>query len=704
MNYISFDMGSESMAAYCQLKNNPVGFKINLQEYAQRLLGNVKESEIEYLCDEENGKEVKSTRLKTLISIEDNRQPADLPDSHARLTFIDSKGNVIRKDGNNAYNKSLFGFFYKSDDYSRKVIPNPKIPFQEGAGKIIPEVESKEDKSKEDTSKEKPMVRYKPETLINHLMSQMIRNFVLRSSKLRDKRLGKTNTTLILTVPNVYSMTHAQSIQKFIKKFVNIDNVETIYESDAVAYYALDQRQKYPQMNQFIEDMRGLSKRERIDGYQILTIDIGHGTTDLSLIEISEPQQDDRSDLKETGEERTKFFVKARTGRSEGGSRLNYILAEYYNSRLEEILARQEFKDLKMPFNFLEGEFLDVQTRILAILEKLINAVKKSMNARYEIKLGKQEQEKYIDEVSRLYWIELTAGWSKEEQIEKEALKKQFQEEFRQAFVLKKLPNQFISFICGAIPDIKMLPLFPITRKQVKLKKNIRKYVKRNVVESLKQLDQMALSRENVDLRNKRKTVFEKNRTFVVIAGQASQFKPIRKAIERELNMLNIPGNYRLFLEGDDAKWACSRGAIVYKRAGHEWANPGEIHGTYGFLNEIKSISDIYWILDTKELNEGKKVCAEFNSPSTYWLFFTPRAYHTITSGNHPNFFDGRTALIENFENQKTFDVQFDQKNFSVIVNDISEFKLATYGNIYESIYPKVWPVILKPPEKEKLK
>ncbi|MCU0290330.1 MAG: hypothetical protein MUF15_28610, partial [Acidobacteria bacterium] len=180
MNYISFDMGSESMAAFCQLKGDPEGFAIDLQEYAQKLLGkDVDEKDIEYLWNEENGERVKSARLRTLISIEPNRQPAELPESHAKLNFIDGNGNVCSKNGVDIYNSSLFRFFYKKDQgLSRNVIPNPKIPFQEGAGMIIPEIESKE----------KERVRYKPEILIQHMMTQVIRNLVLKSSKLRNKK------------------------------------------------------------------------------------------------------------------------------------------------------------------------------------------------------------------------------------------------------------------------------------------------------------------------------------------------------------------------------------------------------------------------------------------------------------------------------------------------------------------------------------
>ena len=684
MNYISFDMGSESMAAFCHLEAKAEGTSVDLQEYAQALLGeDVKEEEIDYLRKEDGDK---SSRLRTRISINDLRQPEHLPDDHAKMNFIDAQGNVVTQNGNKVCDQSLFGFYYlKGQELARKVLPNPKIPFQEGAKDIIPEIQPKNGK----------ICRYEPETLIRHLMAQILCNFVFKSSQLRDIDLQDDNTYLILTIPNVYSLSHAQSIKEFVKKCLNIKNVETIYESDAISYYVRDVRQDHPQVKKFFKDMRKGKKSGKTE-YQVLTFDIGHGTTDLSLMEITEPDRErtEVPDPSQTSQistdNRRRFFVKARTGKSEGGSKLNYILAEYYNSCLERLMEREEFQDFKMDFDFLTGELEPTQALIVKNLESLINDVKKSMAENYEIKLAKEKQEEYIDAMVKEWLEKIPADKKSEEKNER------FKKAFRKAFLLKKLPGPMKSFLA----EFSRLPFFRSTVRFGKLRKEIEDYVKGNVAETLKHLVEMAKARENLDPAKKNRDIIDKERTLVVIAGQASQFKPIQKAIKKELNNLNIPQDYRLFLEGDEAKEACCRGAVMYKRSANLWANPTEIHGCYGLLNELQDISDVFEVLDTKELNSGRTVNISFQSPSTYWLVYSPRAFHIVKNGNPPEFFDGTTALINCFENTQTFEVEYDTNSFSLTVNRIPHLKLATYGGALQSIYPKVWPVVLKPGKK----
>jgi hypothetical protein len=680
MNYISFDMGSESMAAFCHLEAKTESTPVDLQEYAQALLGeDVKEETIDYLC-KDNGD--KSPRLRTRISINDLRQPEKLPDDHAKMNFIDANGNVIKQNNNKVCDQSLFGFFYlKGQELARKVLPNPKIPFQEGARDIIPEVETKDEKR----------CRYEPETLIRHLMVQILSNFVFKSSQLRGINLQDDNTYLILTIPNVYSLSHAQSIKKFVKERLNVKNVETIYESDAISYYVRDVRQDHPQVKEFFKKMRKEKKSGKTE-YQILTFDIGHGTTDLSLMEITEPDRErtDASDPSQTSQinpdNRRRFFVRARTGKSEGGSKLNYILAKYYNSCLERLMEREEFQDFKMDFDFLTGELEPTQALIVKNLESLINEVKKSMTENYEIKLAKEKQEEYIDAMIKEWLEKIPADKKNEEKCEK------FKKAFKDAFLLIKLPGPIKSFLA----EFSRFPLLRRTVEFGKLRKEIEDYVEGNVTEILKQLVEMAKARENVDSAKKNRDIIDKEQTLVVIAGQASQFKPIQKSIRKELDRLNIPQNYRLFLEGDEAKEACSRGAIIYKRSANLWANSTEIHGCYGFLNELEDISDVFEGLDTKELNSGRKVNITFNSDSTYWLIYSPRAFHTIKKDNPPEFSDGTTALLYCFENSRVFDVEYDTNTFSLKVNNIPDLKLGTYGGALQSIYPKVWPVVLK--------
>ena len=111
-NYISLDLGSETMAACCQLYPTPKCLDINLQEYASILLG-AEEDEIDYHMVKRDDKEKKSERLRTLIGLVDRRQPKELKDDHAKLDFIDDEGKVKESNGDLVYHQSLFEYFYK---------------------------------------------------------------------------------------------------------------------------------------------------------------------------------------------------------------------------------------------------------------------------------------------------------------------------------------------------------------------------------------------------------------------------------------------------------------------------------------------------------------------------------------------------------------------------------------------------------------
>src|ERR1051326_1611934 len=163
--YISLDLGSESTAAYYENVETGEGDMIDLQAYAKDLLGDFPPD----LYEDDDQKP--SPRLRTLFYLEDNKQPDRLPDLHAELDFIGPDGKKL------AYEDSLFKYFLRvnQDLASVKVMPNPKIPFQEGASKIIPSVKSS---TGED-------VQYEPLQLIQHMTTQIVRNFVLKSKPLK---------------------------------------------------------------------------------------------------------------------------------------------------------------------------------------------------------------------------------------------------------------------------------------------------------------------------------------------------------------------------------------------------------------------------------------------------------------------------------------------------------------------------------------
>lgn len=240
--------------------------------------------------------------------------------------------------------------------------------------------------------------------------------------------------------------------------------------------------------------------------------------------------------------------------------------------------------------------------------------------------------------------------------------------------------------------------------QKLKLTALIRKielYVKENVEDLLMNLGDNAAARESASSIGEKsrqilgKMIMEKP-TIVVVAGQASQFKPIQEAIRCSFSKLNLPSNNLIFLKNEEAKEACSRGAIIYKNAGHLWANRKYLHGTYGFICSIRAPDYEFKVLDMKALNDGADVVLTFNYKSNYWFFYSSRAPHTFTQENPPKFFDGSTAPINSFADTQEFRVKYLKDECLISINDIHKFKIASYGAISQSIFPKVWPVVLK--------
>jgi hypothetical protein len=122
------------------------------------------------------------------------------------------------------------------------------------------------------------------------------------------------------------------------------------------------------------------------------------------------------------------------------------------------------------------------------------------------------------------------------------------------------------------------------------LTQEIRQYVKENVNDIFDWMLTMARATEGATT-NKQLVKGTKRMadTFVVVAGQASQFNPLRVRIGIQVKKLEIPtggATNLVYLAGVDAKYACCRGAVLFHRTGIIDNNPGIILGTYGFLGQ----------------------------------------------------------------------------------------------------------------------
>ncbi len=669
--YVALDLGSDSMAAYFEQKDMAKGEMVDLQAYGRQLLGRAPELILE------SG--TPSPRLRTRIALEHNRQPADLSTEHAKLDFVDGTGSRLP-----GYDQSLLSYFYSSDEaLGRSLIPNPKIPFQQGARRTIPQV---------DTTCGSGKVQHTPAKLLKHLIVQVLRNFVLRSPQLRD--VAPPEIHLILTMPNVYSLVHVDELCRFVRKHVDVGEVDYVYESDAVAYIFIDAPKGTG--TKAMEDFKELMiKRPRQDVLRIATLDIGRGTTDLSMVQIEDPP---------AGGNNKRHFVLARTGKTDGGNRLSYIFAQYYEDVISGVLAGH---GRKPPFSLLYGEATlgSVQALALADLERLIEEIKCNIGEKYRLTITREEQQQWIEPLVARILKELDPGWR--EGVVDPGLEG-LHVELLEALVLpEQLRRATLSWLVSMEGIKKTLSntrsggdvSTEHLRRVARLEREIEDYVTDNVVRLVERL------REMVEIKEKRmdpgghqpcgKKIFDRECTFVMIAGQASQFGPIRAKVRDRFGRYKMPAKNLHFLNRVEAKEACCRGAVHYHRARVQRANPNELHGSYGFLNAAPtSEADRFKAADMQKLANGGADTVSFMAETQAWLVYSSRP--PIPEGEPPKLEDGATAVIRDFEGDR-FRIMYDPERLRFEINDERVDALKTYGNADESVYPKIWPEVVMP-------
>lgn len=674
--YVSLDLGSESMAAYYQHARTGQGGMVELQEHAKKLLP---PGTVDYLREEDG---TVSPRLRTRIGLEHNRQPWPLPPEHALLDFIDNQGNNLP-----GYDECLFVYFFlESTTLASQYLPNPKVPFQEGAEAAIPEVKPKGGVPGQTVS-------YPAEELLQHLTVQVIRNFVLRSPQLNHVPPDRIHLTL--TVPNVYSVTHAESIKHFVRRHVPFHDVQVLYESDAVAYFIYSDEKRTPQE---IKDFKKRILNRKRETLRIATIDIGRGTSDLSLIQIEKP--------KKPGQER-RHYVLARTGKSSGGNGLSYIFAQHLNERYNEVIAAYEGTlPLTPPFDLLEvdagqsskGTVTDNQRMILHALERHIRNLKANIGEDYRLGLTQEEQRVSLEEVVQYTLTEINPNY----QQGNDPVLDPFSADLLEALVLpaRRLSGgrhsafwlRLLGRLWGAAGERA-----EHAQSLLKLHESIEQYVSENIDLLIEQLTMMAVERENHGNGNRRKLlkeIFDPGHTFVLVAGQAGQFGPIRRAIRERFGQMGFSDENILYIDGALAKEACCIGAVVFQAAQNKPENPYELHGVYGFLGlAVLDKENYFKKVDMAKVREGGKATVKFSELSNYRLIYSPNP--TLSDKQPPELFDGFTALIDSFQGSR-FEFEYDPSVQEIKVNGDKLDKVANFGDINESIFPKVWPEVVK--------
>lgn len=729
--YVALDLGSESMAAYYE-DNSGNGGMIKLQAKAATLLGGggTAAERPDLLMEETAGGSLKpSPRLWNRISFKDKAQPKEPKDDHAVLFFADSP---------ELYKKSLFRFFHLSEEWPPPsgVMPNPKILFQQQVTDILEPIKVVS------TEGDNVHVRLYPEFLIKHLTTQVLINFVLNSPEL--SRYEQKNIHLTITVPNVYSLPHAESIKEFVRAHSgDLAGVEVLSESDAVAYYALkaiDMDRDSADLKRFKEAWSEELERRR--ELCLVTIDVGKGTTDLSCVLVQEPPTGGflsrlrgRSGADKQGDKgkRRRHSVQGKTGKSSGGNYLNYIFACYYDACLKAAAEERPLgPDQSMPFGFIKKpsnpKYNRSQLKALLELEKLIERIKRGMSEKYEINehlIKPDEQRKVLKRVIDIMLEGVNENWrsaSTDEQARYRALRSR-------AIEMMVLPSKLdpaggglsIKSLFSSLgrsssggegktdaaettskPNSPNPPSDGSPRTDVaaqvasaqpsamtaQLKRDIEEYVKENVEElfdSLKRLvrEHQAISsdRGNID-----------GGAFVVVSGQGSQFKPLREAIRRICKDIGINQSQVLMMEGVASKEACCKGVVNFWRAAMLRTNERELHGTYGCLDYV---TNRFLAFDMKNIKNGGRDTIKFGVSSAYLVVFTPRSYDEIQE-RQPRLNDGATARIGYFEGESEFTLEYDPDRLELLING-KKLTIGGFGSPDGSIYKKVWPEILEP-------
>lgn len=751
---VALDLGSESMVGTVCARTTEL---IPMQEYAPLAFDAI--TEPDYLRDGSN--RAPSPRLRNLIELQNNQPGPTLADDHARIEFFEFSTGIARRNPNSP--PSLFSFFRaKGAGWPlRRMMPNPKVVYQYGVPNAFPEVRTTNDEILQELT---------PQRVIEHFTSLVLKNFVLSSSKVREiYRNSPEKIELVVTVPNVYTIAHTEALRQALINNTGIEEVSILSESDALIYYFRSSEliARRPDANDLFD--------------RFVTIDIGKGTTDASVIEmgpcniayvenlLGEPVPDgDVENLRE-GERKREKRVRAqrtlaRTGVSSGGSELSYIFARYLQSvldsafesagRIPDRLAAQPgatappaFANAQhakwqpeMPFNFLY-----MKAPALANEKAFHDGLKGVHDYAELLKTTATENhigipQEHRAEASRLLDIITTAvkdciyriigrerdadgNWAQNEWVNRNAgrlddldvaIRGRFDIQFDITIahedaatpqeVAHRAATKVKSLFAGLSRKPATEPREPRAQSDTgieKLRAEIAEYVRKNSDEMIFQLAyQMATDAEDAaeikEARHAKRIKFAldsliaPDRTYVVIGGQASHFKPLQARLDQLFNRTgNRPFQYE-HLKGVAAKYGCCEGAIAYRRSAEFLLNPHQLFG-FVYLKDIAGPN--IKLFDLSELVPGKAIewSPEDQTEVGRCLFFSARYFNPETEVPQA------TPLSDDIA-ESLYRIEFVQ-NYNnrapVITLNSKPIEIATYGQIPEDVWPKLWPTIL---------
>jgi len=656
-NIIVLDLGSESMCALLGNAETDDFKEINLQ-YLNNIAvwegvsEDIVRSYTSLLWDESS----LSNRLLNKIGLRDfvvRLENQELAQAHAKLDF--------NKQGT-YQNECLFRFYHRMDE--TRFLCNPKVAHVKGIRKITPEI----------FSSDRVSCKISPNSIIKHLTALVINNLILYAPECRD--INPDDIKLILTVPNVYSPTHVQDIVKFVKEHSKIKNVDFIYESYAAAYSVigmctLTRRQILPKKDK--EQLIPLAERvsELINSdkkYNIISIDIGKGTSDLSFFNINEKQE---------------ITVVARTGIAKAGNSLDYIIVRFLDNITNEYYKNS---NVKRKYDFIHEPLAgsEVQQQVNILIQKLVLEIKKNITKNYSFKLSfaRQIKEDYLNFLSQkgaaegtFFKLLLEIKDILSNDIDNSALADTFKREYP-LFITRKLVNQPISRKkiiekCNRTkfehPKYYNLP--KVLKKDINdyvllLSKELPHVLKHNIenrTESLDEKEHYDQTREN---------------TFLLITGQAAQFAPLNHCIiNNAKNCFELKENHILSVKGIFSKKICSYGGFLKCLLNnYRIKNPDELLLDY-FIRET---DDRFHFLPYKKLNSGELITISgLKNQSEIWFstLLNMKDYKMRNENVSKEMFFG---FIKSFSPENK-SVQYDRKN-KIIKLDHTEVNIQGYG------------------------
>jgi hypothetical protein len=663
---ISLDLGSDSTVAYVSVEGRPDYEQIDLQYYARALAPFPR-------ILEERG--IRLSRLKSRYGVNEQFETSEtlygkeridslmgfkerLPAAHATRPLVDFERYWLedRILGANLVHCGepagcLFKFF---DDATvpfplESLLPNAKLVFQASIGK------GRNFKARIAGTDTIESFALEPVELIKNQICLILENFVRNNPLLVEANQGTPPTwqqcTVVLTVPNTYSPMHCALLKRAVSETLEC-SVETITESDAIAFFFLVTHRP---------DAGLEPGQTAAASHQYLTIDIGKGTTDLTLMDVSYRRPMNQPDAPF----RQHVYALARAGRPSGGAKATFLIAEFFEKLIDLTIAR-EVPELTAgsPFRLTTRTSLyqpiQQSGRDAAMLafETLCDRYKRSLaiGKRGVIlqDLGESDEASRIGSFLSAEVVNAIDPFRDRDATERDRVEESVRVVVR---AVLETPTKF----GGTAVDQKD-PSWHFRPAWDELRHAIEAYVDENVDTLLIELARahldgndhlpldtgldaiLALMEPRMKLHDNE--VRTASRTHVVIAGQASQFQPLRSRLEELFKQARIekmptrPGkqaaafqpvaskgrlkallesiaparqesgpdpqrSYWVDLKSENLKDGCAYGALAWLVNQPVMANPDEIHGQLAI--ERQSGGEEWWV-NMVELNRNGSI------------------------------------------------------------------------------------------------